>query len=81
MDLPDDPSYPFKLVISFRLSNILAEAFRGIFGTSEEIVFRGMNKEVLDEVIYLLCYRAHPHLRYFIITGPDGPVEWFSNDN
>jgi len=75
VDLPDDPSFPFKLEASFDPPQFLRMAFIGLYGGSEEIVVRGMTKEVLDELLDENHLRTHPRLRRFTITGPDGIVE------
>lgn len=75
IDLPDDPSFPFKLEASFRPPEFMTMAFIGLFGGSEEIVVRGMSKQALDKLIEVNGFRKHPRLLRLTITGPDGIIE------
>jgi hypothetical protein len=72
---PDDPTYPWKLEISFSPPEFLIIAFIGLFGGSEELVVRGMTREALEELLESEGYRHHPRLRKITITGPDGKPE------
>ena len=77
VDLPDDPSYPFKLEVSLDPPKLMEDEFVKFFGGSEEIVLRGMTKEALDKLVEAGEIRTNSRLRHFIITGPDGVVERF----
>lgn len=72
VDLPDDPSFPFKLEASLQPPEFMVMAFIGLYGGSEEIVVRGMSKEDLDKFVKAHNLRTHPRLRHLTITGPDG---------
>lgn len=74
-NLPDDPSFPFKLEANFRPPEFMNVAFVLMRGGSEEIVVRSMTKESLDKFVEMNNLRAHPRLRRLTITGPDGIVE------
>ncbi len=75
VDLPDDPSFPFKLEANFSSPKFMEFAFVSICGGSEEIVVRGMTKESLDEFVEMNHLSTHARLRGLTITGPDGIVE------
>jgi hypothetical protein len=75
VNVPDDPSFPFKLEASFRPPEFMMMAFIGLVGGSEEVVIRGMTKEDLDEFVELNNLRTHPRLLHITITGPDGILE------
>lgn len=72
---PDDPSFPFKLEVSFRPPEFMTVAFIGMHGGTEEIVARGMNKEVLQHAVRENGFRTHPRLIRLTLTGPDGIVD------
>ena len=46
---PDDPSYPFKLMVSLRPPEFMTMAFICMYGGTEEIIVRGMTREALQE--------------------------------
>ena len=79
VNLPDDPTLPFKLEANFRPPEFMVVAFVGLYGGSEEIVVRAMTKEALDKFVEVNNLRTHPRLRQLTITGPDGLVEKFPN--
>ena len=78
VNLPDDPSYPFKLEVNLAPPDFLTFHFIALYGGSEEIVVRGKTKEALDEFIDGNNLREVPRLRRLTITGPDGVVEEIS---
>lgn len=75
VDLPDDPSFPFRLDLSLRPPEFMSMAFLGLIGSTEELVVRGMTQEALGELIERNHFRTHPRLRHMTVTGPDGVVE------
>jgi len=75
VNLPDDPTFPFKLEANFRPPEFMIVAFIGLYGGSEEIVVRGMTKDALDKFVEANGLRTHPRLRRLTITGPDGIME------
>lgn len=75
VDLPDDPSYPFKLEMSLRPPELMIVAFVGLCGGSEEIVVRGKTLDALNKFIESNGFRRHPRLRHLTISGPDGIAE------
>jgi len=81
VNLPDDPTLPFKFEASFRPPSFMSVAFIGLYGPSEEIVVRAENKEALDKFIEMNNFRTHPRLRRFTITSPDGTVEQFEKNS
>lgn len=75
IDLPDDPSYPYKLELLCRPPESMAIAFIGLFGGREELVVRAMTKEALETFIVQNEYRTHPRLSRLTVTGPEGLIE------
>lgn len=88
LDLPDDPSFPYKLEISLRPLERDEAMLIFLYDGTEEIVVRSTTKEALDQFIEANDLRNHPRLRHLIITGPDGSIleefplpviGWFQN--
>jgi hypothetical protein len=75
VNVPDDPSFPFKLEGNFSPPEFMNVAFVLMHGGSEEIVVRAMTKAALDKLIEANHFRTHPRLRRMTITGPDGIAE------
>jgi len=75
VNLPDDPSFPYKMEMICSPPEFMTMAFIGLFGGSEEVIVRGMTKEALEEFIGKNNYRTHPRLRSLVISGPDGIIE------
>jgi len=50
-NIADDPSYPFKLKINLRPPEFMVIAWIGLYGGSEEVIVRGMTREVIDKFI------------------------------
>ncbi len=75
VDVPDDPSLPFKLEAVFSPPEFLIVAFICMHGGSEELVVRARTKETMDTFIATEYLRQHPRLRRLIVTGPDGVLE------
>ena len=87
-ELPDDPSFPFKLEISLRPRERDEVLFILLYGGTEEAIVRGVSREALEQLINANDLRNHPRLRHLIITGPDGSIleefplpviGWFQN--
>jgi hypothetical protein len=74
VNIPDDPSYPWKLEANFRPPEFMNVAFVLMHGGSEEIVVRGMTKEALEKFIEVNDLKTHPRLRRLTITGENGEV-------
>lgn len=70
VNLPDDPSYPFKLEVSLRPPEFMLVAFVGLYGGREKMVVRGLTREVLEKFVEVNDLRTHPRLRELTITGP-----------
>jgi len=81
VSIPDDPSFPFKLVANFIPPQFMDVAFAMMYGGSEEIVIRSMKKETLDAFVVMHELRTHTRLRRITITGPDGFKEEFKGRN
>ena len=75
VNVPDDPSFPFKLEGNFSPPEFMSVVFVLMHGGSEEMVVRGMTKEALYKLIEQNDLRIHPRLRCLTITGPEGVIE------
>lgn len=80
VNLPDDPSFPFRLEVLLSAPEFMDVAFILIHSGGEKIVVRGMTVEALDRFVKAENLRTHPRLRRFTITGPDGIVEQILKD-
>lgn len=67
-NIPDDPSYPYKLYVNLSPPEFMSFTFVSLYGGSEEIIVRGMTKEALEEFITMNDLRNHPRLRRMEIT-------------
>jgi hypothetical protein len=72
---PDDPSYPYKLVVNLRPPELLLVTFVMMHGGSEELVVRSMTREAIDQFVEQNDFRHHPRLRRMTLSGPDGSSE------
>ena len=72
---PDDPSFPFKLEVSFSPPEFMEFTFVSLYGGTEEIAVRGMTEEALKKFVEKNGFRTHPRLIRLTITGPDGIIE------
>lgn len=71
---PDDPSYPFKLVVV--LKPVPGDFFfESTHADSERVTIRAMTVDDLDIFLTVQNLRRHPRLKHFLITGPTGIVE------
>lgn len=70
VNLPDDPSYPFRLDAIFRVPSFMEVAASFIYGR-EEIVVRGMTAEKLEQFVAANSLRTHPRLTKLEITQPE----------
>lgn len=75
VNVPDDPSFPFKLEGNFSPPEFMNVAFVLMHGGSEEIIVRSMTKEALDKFVETNEFRTHPRLRHMTISGPNGLKE------
>lgn len=76
-DVPDDPSYPYKLEINLSPPELMQVAFVMLHGGSEEIVVRGKTRAVIDQFVEQNDLRRHPRLRWMTVTGPGDLREEF----
>ena len=74
VDVPDDPSFPYKLEAVFQHSEFMRVAALLMFGGSERIIVRGMTHEALTKLATENEWTTHPRLIRLTITGPDGAV-------
>ena len=79
INLPDDPSMPYKLEANLRPPEFMIVAFIGLYGGSEEFVVRSETGEALEKFIEMNDLRTHPRLRRLTITTPNG-VEIVTKD-
>lgn len=77
IDIPDDPSFPWKMYAIFDPPEFMGFAFRLLHGESENIIVRGMTLEALNKLIKTNRLKTHRRLRRIEITGPDGYSELF----
>ncbi len=73
IDLPDDPSYPYRLEINCRPPEFMAIAFIGLYGGSEEVVIRSKTASAIGEFLDRNDMRSMHRLRWIKIEGPAGP--------
>lgn len=74
VNIPDDPTYPYRLEASFRPPELMIVTFIALHGGSENIVVRGMTQEALEEFVEENDLKNHPRLRSLTITGPEDEV-------
>jgi hypothetical protein len=68
INLPDDPSFPWRLDANFRPPEFMQFAFIGIHGGSEEIAVLGKTRDALEQFVKLNDLNTHPRLRSLTIT-------------
>lgn len=73
VNLPDDPSYPFRLDAVFSPPDFMNVAFALLYGGTEEICVRGMTREALERFVEANGFRTHIRLRRLEITEPEKP--------
>lgn len=73
---PDDPSYPYKLVINLRPPDFMQVAFIMLYGGSEELLVRALTRKAIDDFVAQHDFHHHPRLRHMTLTapGPDGTL-------
>jgi hypothetical protein len=72
---PDDPIYPYKLVVNLSPPELMQVTFVMLHGGSEEMIVRAMTREAVDRFVKVNNLRRHPRLRWMTIEGPDGAKE------
>lgn len=72
---PDDPSYPYKLVVNLSPPELMQITFIMLHGGSEELIVRAKTREAIDRFVAQNDLPRHPRLRRMTITGPDGARE------
>ena len=77
VNVPDDPSYPYKLEVNLSPPELMQVAFVMLHGGSEELIVRALTREAIDKFIAVNDLRRHPRLRRGLITGPEGLREEF----
>lgn len=75
IDLPDDTSYPFKLVVVFTAPE-KGMGYVLYHGTTEQFVVRGNTPHALARFVRKNKFEADPRFRSWEITGPSGKVVW-----
>ena len=75
INLPDDPTYPFKLEAALQPPDFMTAAVIAKMGGCEEVVVRSTTKEAMDKFIQVSGLRQHRRLSRLTITGPDGILE------
>lgn len=72
VDIPDDPSYPLRLDLNFRVPEFMTLAFIARYGGSEDVVVRAQTMEALVQFLAQNEFLSHPRIRWATVTGPDG---------
>ena len=82
IDLPDDPSFPFKLGASLRPPEVMDKALLLPNGGVEKLVVRGTTQEALEQFIEFRAHRLRSNMRLLslTITGPAGIIEQIKRD-
>lgn len=76
IDLPDDPSLPFKLDLVLTLSGVMMDFAASMIWGDEHIVIRAATLDALRAVMQDFGLSpAMPRFRNLTITGPDGEIE------
>lgn len=74
---PDNPMFPFRLELHFRLPEFMTIAAVCFGGGSDEVVVCGKTKEALVAFVDSNEFKTHPGFRRLVIIGPEGVVEEF----
>ena len=72
---PDDDTYPWKLVVDFRPPEFMQVTWALMYGGTEELVVRGMSRELLEQFLEAENFTFHPRLRKLVFYGPDGVAD------
>ena len=75
INLPDDPTLPFKLEVVLTAPEFMRVAFVMLHGGSEVAVIRATTLAELEGVIKDYAFRTHPRLGTMVVTGPEGVIE------
>lgn len=70
VDVPDDPSYPWRLEASFRPDGFMSVAFIALYGGEERLIVRGQTREALEQLVEVNKLCGHPRLRRLAIYRP-----------
>lgn len=70
VNLPDDPSLPWRLDAHFRAPEFMQVAFVMLYG-NETICVRGKTKEALEQFVEVNKFKTHPRLISLEITQPE----------
>lgn len=73
VNLPDDPSFPFRLYATFHPPDFMLVSFILSYGGSEIICVRGETREALEQFVEKNSLRTHPRLRSLEITEQKPP--------
>lgn len=71
---PDDPGYPFKLVVNCAPPELMQVAFIMLHGGTERLVVRGKTRQALDRFVETNSLLAHPRLYSLAIYEGDEVV-------
>lgn len=74
INVPDDPSFPYKLEATFQHGEFMRIAAIALYGGCERVVIRGATPEVLRAIAESNEWPTHPRLIQLTIVGPDGKV-------
>lgn len=73
---PDDPSFPFKLEVTFSPPEFMNVAFLFLVGAVEEVIVRAVTLEDMNDFLQKNEFRTHPRLIKGEITGPSYKEEF-----
>ena len=72
-NIPDDPTYPYRLDVSLRPPELMFFAFVALYG-NEDVVVRGLTLEAIEKFVSVNMLDTHPRLIRLVITGPEGEI-------
>lgn len=75
IDVADDSSMPWKVVVNLRPPEFMNVTFILLYGGSDEIVARCADRAAVDRLLDSTDLRGHPRLRWVHIFAPDGTIE------
>lgn len=77
VDLPDDPSIPWRLEVNFSPPEFMPVLFALTYGGTDLCVVRGETLEGIRRFVEINDFRTHPRFRRYAITGPGGFSETY----
>jgi hypothetical protein len=75
INVPDDPSYPYKITAVLSLPEYMEMAYMFLIGPNETVIVRGKTMEAIKEFIKCNGLIDHPRLLSMVVYGPDGEIK------